>query len=152
MTLICNRLLIITCSKSTEKTSDFFSKLWADWCLQSSFMITSALDSCNPFQPSVAFHIETNHLICTLNQMNGFYMKFNTELKWAERIRHFISECLRNVMKASSRPYSCWKSWENCGKNLEATLFCFTWGLGKTLLMDTFRSNRSQMFFKMDVV
>ena len=30
-----------------------------------------------PFQPSVAFHTETIHLICIVNQMNGFYMKGN---------------------------------------------------------------------------
>ena len=36
----------------------------------------------NPFQPSDAFHIDTSHLICTLNQMTGFYMKYNTGLKW----------------------------------------------------------------------
>ena len=28
----------------------------------------------NPFQPSVAFHIETSHLICSEYQMTGFYM------------------------------------------------------------------------------
>ena len=31
----------------------------------------------NPYHPSVAFHIETSHLICSVNQMTGFYMKFN---------------------------------------------------------------------------
>ena len=30
---------------------------------------------------SVAFHIETSHLICIANQMTGFYMKCNTGLK-----------------------------------------------------------------------
>ena len=35
----------------------------------------------NPFQPSVAFHIETSHLICKANEMNGFCMKCNTGLK-----------------------------------------------------------------------
>ena len=34
------------------------------------------------FQPSVAFHIETIHLICSGNQISGFYMKCNTGLKW----------------------------------------------------------------------
>ena len=33
------------------------------------------------FQCSIAFHIETSHLICTANQMIGFYMKCNTDLK-----------------------------------------------------------------------
>ena len=36
----------------------------------------------NPFHPSVAFHVETNHLICTANQMTGFSMKYNTGPKW----------------------------------------------------------------------
>ena len=35
------------------------------------------------FQPSVAFHIETSHLICILNQMTGFYITCNTE-HWVE--------------------------------------------------------------------
>ena len=32
----------------------------------------------DPFQFSVAFHIETSHLIWTANQITGFYMKCNT--------------------------------------------------------------------------
>ena len=32
-------------------------------------------NSClNPFQPSVAFYIETSHLICIANEVRGFYM------------------------------------------------------------------------------
>ena len=38
----------------------------------------------NQFQPSVTFRIETSHLICTANQMTGFYMKCNTGLKWVK--------------------------------------------------------------------
>ena len=38
----------------------------------------------NPFQPSVAFHIETGHLICTENQMTGSLMNCNTGLKWVK--------------------------------------------------------------------
>ena len=34
----------------------------------------------NPFQPSVAFHVETSHLFSTANQMTGFYMKSSTDL------------------------------------------------------------------------
>ena len=29
----------------------------------------------NSFQPSVGFHIKTSDLICSANQMTGFYMK-----------------------------------------------------------------------------
>ena len=36
----------------------------------------------NPFQPSVAFHIETSHLICSVKQMTGCYTKRKTGLKW----------------------------------------------------------------------
>ena len=36
----------------------------------------------NPFQPSVAFNIETSHFIYIANQMTGFLMKCNTGLKW----------------------------------------------------------------------
>ena len=36
----------------------------------------------NPSQPSVAFHIETSHLIYTTDQMTGFFMKSNSGLKW----------------------------------------------------------------------
>ena len=38
----------------------------------------------NPFQQIVTFHVETSHLICTANQMTGFYVKFNTRLKWGK--------------------------------------------------------------------
>ena len=38
-------------------------------------------DKSNPFQSSVKLHIETNNLICNANQMTGFYIKRNTELK-----------------------------------------------------------------------
>ena len=38
-------------------------------------------------QPSVAFHIETSHLICTANQMTGFYMKCTTRLEWYKWVK-----------------------------------------------------------------
>ena len=38
----------------------------------------------NPFQPSVAFHIETSRLFCSAKQMTGSYMKCNTGLKWVK--------------------------------------------------------------------
>ena len=40
----------------------------------------------NPFQTSVAFHIETSHFFCSAKQMTGFYMKHNTRLKWTNQI------------------------------------------------------------------
>ena len=38
----------------------------------------------NPYQPSVEFHTETSHLICTANQITGFYEKCNIWLKWVK--------------------------------------------------------------------
>ena len=38
----------------------------------------------NPFQSSVAFHMETSHLICSANQITVFYVKRNTRLKWVK--------------------------------------------------------------------
>ena len=38
----------------------------------------------NPFQPRSAFHMKTSHLICTVNQMTGFHMNYNTALKWVK--------------------------------------------------------------------
>ena len=38
----------------------------------------------NPFQPTVSFHIETSHLICSVNQVTCFNMKCNTWLRWVK--------------------------------------------------------------------
>ena len=46
----------------------------------------------NPFQPNIAFYVETNHLIFTPNQMTGFYMEFNTGLKWVNIDKGILSE------------------------------------------------------------
>ena len=45
----------------------------------------------NPFQTSVAFHIETSHLLCSGKQMAGFYMKCNIPRKG---LRHYLSHAL----------------------------------------------------------
>ena len=39
------------------------------------------------FRSSAAFYIETSHLICTANQITGFYIKYNTGLKWGNKKR-----------------------------------------------------------------
>ena len=40
----------------------------------------------NLFQPSVAFHVETNYLICNVNQMTGFYMEGKSGLNGLNEI------------------------------------------------------------------
>ena len=44
----------------------------------------------NPFQTSVAFHIETSHLFSRAEQMTGFYMKHNTGFKWINVIASLL--------------------------------------------------------------
>ena len=63
----------------------------------------------NPFHPSVAFHIETSHLICTTNQMTDFYMKFKAGLKWVNLIyptsnnrRYLATENQSKILKQTS--------------------------------------------------
>ena len=41
--------------------------------IQFAFLLNISRLILNPVQPRVAFHIETSHLICTANQMTGFY-------------------------------------------------------------------------------
>ena len=43
------------------------------------------INDINLFQHSVVLHIEISHLICTANQMAGFYVKCNTGLKWIKQ-------------------------------------------------------------------
>ena len=38
----------------------------------------------NPFQPTLAFHIETSRLICSVNKVTCFKMKYNTWLRWVK--------------------------------------------------------------------
>ena len=53
--------------------------------------------SFNPFQPSVVFHIETSHLICTANQITGFYVKCNPGLKWVKSPNRKKTSCRASV-------------------------------------------------------
>ena len=45
----------------------------------------------NPLQPSFLFYLETSHLICTGNQVTGFFMKCNAGLKWIKEPTCFKS-------------------------------------------------------------
>ena len=44
----------------------------------------------DPFQSIDAFQIEISHLICSTNQMTGFYMKCNTWLKWVKMSEEYL--------------------------------------------------------------
>ena len=47
----------------------------------------SKISKFNKFQPSIAVHVETSHLICTADLMIGFYMMCSTGLKWVKILR-----------------------------------------------------------------
>ena len=60
-----------TCSKSTKETT-----IWCEICLK-----LTKTTQINPFQCSVAFHIETSHLVCRAKQMTGVHVACKTGLK-----------------------------------------------------------------------
>ena len=49
--------------------------------------------SIDPFQSNIAFYMETNHLISTISQLTGFYMKCNSRLKGLKAIRLKLFPC-----------------------------------------------------------
>ena len=59
---------------------------------------TVSIFNFNPFQPSVALHRETSHLICAANQMNGFYIECNTLLKWVIQVFVHWKVEYRNIL------------------------------------------------------
>ena len=76
----------------------------------------------NLFQPTVAFHIETSHLICSVNQVTCFNMKCSTWLSW---VKIFSWIMFRTLYQKS-----CW----NIVKHFEQ---------GKTRLLHDINSQRS---------
>ena len=52
------------------------------WISRVIYLLAMDLKSVNKFQTSVALRTETSHLICIANQMTGFYIKCNTDLRW----------------------------------------------------------------------
>ena len=49
----------------------------------------------NLFLPSATFHIETSHLICSANQMTGFYTKWNNGLTWVKKLLTLVQIALQ---------------------------------------------------------
>ena len=79
----------------------------------------------DPFQPSVAFQIETSHLFRSANQMTGVHMKCNTGLKWVKvefiylneislfkykTLKLFQAEITRKMAKAVRSTSSCYQT------------------------------------------
>ena len=76
----------------------------------------------NPFQPTIAFHIETSHLICNVKQVSCFNMKCST---WLRGVKIFSWIMFRTLYKKS-----CW----NIVKHFEQ---------GKTRQLHDINSQRS---------
>ena len=67
----------------------------------------------NPFQPSVAFHIETTLVIFTANQITGFYLKCNNGLKWVKAVNQWAGFYMNGTVSLN-RPISlCLFLWPN---------------------------------------
>ena len=75
-------------------------------------------ESINTFRSSVAFHVEISHLICTINQTTGFYMKYNSALKW-------VKECHKQLFVYERKVYDT-QSYRPCQNlNLKNPLTVF---------------------------
>lgn len=58
------------------------SKEWLPSIASNSKQTCCFLEDFSPFHPSVAFHAETNQVICCANRMTGFCVKYKPELQW----------------------------------------------------------------------
>ena len=65
-----------------------------------------------PFQAGVAFHMETSHSICSVNQITSFYLKCSTGLKWVKPRLHsfvFIASRLYAMQREDLEGFKmCW--------------------------------------------
>ena len=52
--------------------------------LSFAFLFAILASKLNRFHASVRFHTEISHLICTINQITGFYMKWSIGLTWVK--------------------------------------------------------------------
>ena len=50
----------------------------------------------HPFQSNVVFHTETSHLICSANQLTGFYMMRTLVVKGLSS-HHLLVQCVKSV-------------------------------------------------------
>ena len=76
----------------------------------------------NLFEPTVAIHIVTSHLICSASQLTGFYVKCKIGLKWI-CAKHVVKGF--RLIKSQDFAYSTVKKWKCCShvRYIFATLF-----------------------------
>ena len=113
---INERIYLATWEKNIHKKKLLF--LWKKKCnCQKDELVYRNMIGCfqkwfrlfNPFQSSVAFHIETSDLTCIANQMTGFYMRWKTGLKLVNRILTNVPFCV-NASQHSGATVELWKA------------------------------------------
>ena len=101
-------------------------------------------DQINPFQPSVAFHIETSHLICTASKMTGFYIKCNTGLKWVKLgkkllVVHIIHKTfLWNIEARSAKRFPKILKVRKSGRKVKKDLFILSAKIADLTILEDF--------------
>ena len=69
-----------------------------------------------PFQSNVVFHTETSHLICSANQLTGFYMMRTLVVKGLSS-HHLLVQCVKSVQSwhtAQKRKFSIKDFFSKC--------------------------------------
>ena len=51
----------------------------------------------DPFKSNIALYMETNHLLSTISQLTGFYMKCNSRMNGLKVLRLKLFPCNINV-------------------------------------------------------
>ena len=73
------------------------------------------------FQPSVAFHIETSHLISSANQITGFYMKCSQVSIWNATVSWNGLKLIVSIASGVSLRFTpCYKNMLNYGNDNNA--------------------------------
>ena len=80
------------------------------------------LTTFNLFQPTVAIHIVTSHLICSASQLTGFYVKCKSGLKWI-CAKHVVKGF--RLIKSQDFAYSTVKKWKCCLYSIYLCYFVF---------------------------
>ena len=60
--------------------------------LSFAFLFATLASKLHRFHASVRFHTETSHLICTINQITDFYMKWSNGLTWVKGNKQDINQ------------------------------------------------------------
>ena len=94
----------------------------------------------NPFQTTAEFHIQTSHLICSVNQVTCFNMKRNT---WLRQVKTFSSIMYKKVYQKS-----CWNIVKHFEQGKTRQLYDINSWRSVNVTCKTFVSLQVFLFFK----